>query len=271
MYSEGVCKAYELTIGHIGQDKDSGDIWKDYIQLLHSSVLLTLEDKTRALRKAYYCAVKIPFEGVEQLWQELELFENSLDRVMAKKVMASLWPHHKQACLTLRQLVNHLTGLWPELAPTPLGLPELILPALPTFAPPECMVVARWKAYLRWEESRECLKWEHSGPEKGRLVFALHTQIWSAYSKALIHMWYHPDIWFGAYTWLNSIGEHDDAFMVLKQGIEANPSRCTDFDLPLENAQATSHTAIYSLTCTPKACNLIKPSTNFGGLEGWRG
>jgi len=31
-----VRKAYEFALNHVGQDKDSGDIWMDYIQFLKS-------------------------------------------------------------------------------------------------------------------------------------------------------------------------------------------------------------------------------------------
>ena len=34
-----------------------------------------------ALRKVYHRAVQIPLENVEALWQELEAFENGLNRI----------------------------------------------------------------------------------------------------------------------------------------------------------------------------------------------
>jgi hypothetical protein len=34
---ETVQKAYELALNHIAQDKDSGDIWNDYIQFLKAA------------------------------------------------------------------------------------------------------------------------------------------------------------------------------------------------------------------------------------------
>jgi len=34
-----------------------------------------------ALRKAYHRAVQIPLDNVEKLWQELETFENGLNKI----------------------------------------------------------------------------------------------------------------------------------------------------------------------------------------------
>ena len=33
---DDVRKSYEFTLNHVGQDKDSGEIWSDYIQFLQS-------------------------------------------------------------------------------------------------------------------------------------------------------------------------------------------------------------------------------------------
>ncbi|KAG6882670.1 hypothetical protein C0993_009628, partial [Termitomyces sp. T159_Od127] len=199
MDGEVVRKAYEYAIKYIGQDKDSGDIWKAYVQLLRSCATLTRKQKIEAMRKAYYCAVLIPFAGVEQLWQELELFENILDMNMAK------------------QLLNHMTALCPKLAPTPLDHPELVLPTFPTSTRSDRVLVKKWKDYLKWEERGGAYV---SRDGSGTL---LRTRIWNAYSKALIYMWHHPDIWFMAYMWLNSVGERDNALTLLNTGIEANP------------------------------------------------
>lgn len=33
---ETLSQAYEFSLAHVGQDKDSGDIWMDYIRFLES-------------------------------------------------------------------------------------------------------------------------------------------------------------------------------------------------------------------------------------------
>lgn len=71
-------------MAHVGQDKDSGDIWKEYIDFLKSGTAgSTWEAQQRmdALRGAYHRAVVIPLENVEALWRELDSFETSLNKI----------------------------------------------------------------------------------------------------------------------------------------------------------------------------------------------
>lgn len=82
-----VRKAYEFALSHVGQDKDSGDIWADYIQFVKSGESTTTweeQQKMDALRKIYHRAVQIPLENVEILWKEYETFENSLNKITVR-------------------------------------------------------------------------------------------------------------------------------------------------------------------------------------------
>lgn len=77
-------KAYEFALNHIGQDKDSGEIWKDYIDFLKGTETHTTWDaqqKMDALRSAYHRAVVVPIESVESLWRELDAFETNLNKI----------------------------------------------------------------------------------------------------------------------------------------------------------------------------------------------
>ncbi|KAF5371988.1 hypothetical protein D9615_008143 [Tricholomella constricta] len=215
-----VRKSYEFALNHVGQDKDSGEIWRDYLQFLRSGDTTTTweeQQKMDALRKVYHRAVQIPLDNVEGLWQDLEAFENSLNRITAKKFMADLSPSHMQARTTLRQLMNHVGALYPTPPPSPPNRPEILLPSLPTFNASERMLVGKWKAYLKWEESNP-LEIE----DKDRAV--LISRIQGVYRKAVIRMRYYTEIWFMAYTWTMSVGKQDEAMSILRAGIEANPS-----------------------------------------------
>ena len=150
--------------------------------------------------------------------------ENNLDRTKAESVVTELWPAHVQAVLTFRQLTNHMRSQSPSLVPAPLDYPELVLPALPTLDAPERRLLKRWKAYLKWEES------DPLELEKRNDSATLVLRIQYVYRKALIHMWYHDEIWFMAYEWFNKVGKHDEASTILKMGIKANPDRYADLD-----------------------------------------
>ncbi|KAF8650367.1 hypothetical protein AX16_005263 [Volvariella volvacea WC 439] len=211
-----VRKSYEFALNHVGQDKDSGEIWNEYIQFIktgETNGIWEEQQKMDALRKVYQRAVQIPLDIVERLWQEYETFETNLNRTTAKKFMADLSPAHMQARATLRQLTQHMSAL----IPPPSSPNELYLPSLPSFDAAERSLVGRWKTYLKWEESNPLELEEKDKP-------TLITRIQGVYRKALIRMRYYTEIWYMAYVWTNSVGKHDEALAILKAGLEANPS-----------------------------------------------
>ncbi|KAI0052667.1 Suf-domain-containing protein [Auriscalpium vulgare] len=215
-----VRKAYEYALNHVGQDKDSSDIWIDYIQFLRSGETGSTweeQQKMDALRKVYHRAVQIPLENVETLWQELEAFENGLNRITAKKFMNDLSPSYMQARTVLRQLQRHLGPLFPPASPSNATRPSFHFPPLPTFNSAERTLVGAWKNYLRWEESNP-LEIE----DKDKATFISRVQ--GVYRKAVIRMRFFGEIWYMAYVWTNSIGKSEEAINILKAGIEANPT-----------------------------------------------
>jgi cleavage stimulation factor subunit 3 len=141
---DNIRQAYEFALNHIGQDKDSGEIWNDYIQFIKAGECSTTWDeqqKMDALRKIYNRAVQIPLDNVERLWHELEAFETGMNRIIAKKIMADLSPSHMQARTVLRQLQKHLGPLLPPPPPSSTARPTIFLPSLPTFNQPERALV----------------------------------------------------------------------------------------------------------------------------------
>ena len=82
-----VTKAYEFALQHVGQDKDSAEIWSEYIQFVKSGQTSSTweeQKKMDALRKIYQRAVQIPLENVEILWKDYEAFENSLNKITVR-------------------------------------------------------------------------------------------------------------------------------------------------------------------------------------------
>ncbi|KAF7984888.1 hypothetical protein HWV62_10883 [Athelia sp. TMB] len=214
--------AYEFALTRIGHDKDSGEIWMDYIQFLKAGEAATTWDeqqKMDALRKVYHRAVQIPLENVEQLWSELESFESNLNKITAKKFMADLSPSYMQARTVLRQLQRHLGLLFPPPPPSSSARQPLYLPSLPTFNPPERALVGAWKTYLKWEEGNPL---ELDESDKSILT----QRIQSIYRKAVCRMRYYSEIWYMWYVWHSNIGTIDrmEAITVLKEGIKANPA-----------------------------------------------
>ncbi|KIK92794.1 hypothetical protein PAXRUDRAFT_829635 [Paxillus rubicundulus Ve08.2h10] len=217
---EAVSRAYEFALNRIGQDKDSGDIWYDYIQFLKAGETTTTweeQQKMDALRKVYHRAVQIPLENVEKLWSELETFENSLNKITAKKFMSDLSPSYMQARTVLRQLQRHLGPLFPPPPPSSSSRPPIYLPPAPTFNAAERALVGSWKTYLKWEESNPL---EFEEKDKATMI----SRIQGVYRKAIIRMRYYSEIWYMAFVWTSSIGKQEEALNILKAGMEANPS-----------------------------------------------
>ncbi|KAG5337082.1 hypothetical protein C0989_010895 [Termitomyces sp. Mn162] len=151
-----ICDVYEFVLHHVGQDKDSTDIWMDYIQFLCSAEIRRIlgEQQTmHALRELYHHVVHVPVKGLKTFWDELKLLEYSLNWLVVEEVMNNLAPWYVWALITLCQLSNHTCTLLLSPAPALLNHPELILPTLPTSDRSEHTLLAQWKAYLKWEES----------------------------------------------------------------------------------------------------------------------
>jgi cleavage stimulation factor subunit 3 len=184
---ETVRKAFDFAINHIGQDRDSGSIWAEYIQFLkaaESSSAWEKSQKMDALRKVYHRAVQIPLDNIEHLWKDLEDFEMDLNKITAKKFMADLSPAYMQARTVLRQLSNHLSGL----GLTTSNTNTLFLPSPPTFSAQERPLIGRWKTYLKWEEGNPL-----EMDDKDRIH--LNARIQMVYRKAVTRMRYYPEIW----------------------------------------------------------------------------
>ncbi|KAI0820713.1 hypothetical protein BC628DRAFT_1466219 [Trametes gibbosa] len=217
---EVIRKCYDFALGHIGQDKDSFEIWQDYINFLKAGETNTTweeQQKMDAVRKAYQHAVQIPMENVKRLWEEYQEFENGLNRITAKKFISDLQEAHMQARTVLNQLQEHLAALFPPLPSARGNRPAIWLPRPPTFNQGDKALVQRWRLYLKWEESNP-LEIE----EKDRTTLLQRVQ--SVYRKAVVRMRYYSEIWYMAYAWTKGIGKTDEANALLKSGIEANPA-----------------------------------------------
>ncbi|EKM58947.1 uncharacterized protein PHACADRAFT_249079 [Phanerochaete carnosa HHB-10118-sp] len=226
-----VRKAYEFALNHIGHDKESGSMWSDYLQFLKDLDATTPWEegqKNDAIRKAYQRVVQIPTENVKRLWEEWQEWENGLNKITAKKLISDATPAHMQARTVLNTLQEHLIVLFPPPPPSK-HRSSIWLPRVPTFAAGEKALVARWRAYLKWEESNPL---EIEEKDKAQL----HSRLQSVYRKAVVRMRFYPEIWFMAYVWTMSLSDDqslqeakrkekkDEALNILKSGIEANPT-----------------------------------------------
>ncbi|KAI0070995.1 Suf-domain-containing protein [Panus rudis PR-1116 ss-1] len=227
-----VRKAYEYALNHIGHDKESTEIWTDYIQFLKAGETATTWDESQkmdAIRKAYQRAVQTPMDGVKRLWEEYQEFENGLNKITAKKFLTDLQASHMQARTVLNQLHEHVNILFPPPPSSKSGRPAIWLPRPPTFSEAEKELVARWRKYIKFEENNPL---EIEDKDKS----TLHARIQSVYRKALVRMRFYPEFWYSAYGWTLGLSndqslpenkrkeKRDEALNILRAGLEANPA-----------------------------------------------
>lgn len=85
-----ITQSYEFVIDNIGVDRDSGDIWMDYIQFIKSGpgqiggAGWQDQQKMDQLRKAYHRAIVVPMSTVNTLWKEYDQFEMGLNKATVR-------------------------------------------------------------------------------------------------------------------------------------------------------------------------------------------
>ena len=82
-----VSTSFDFVLQSIGMDKDSGNIWKDYVDFVKSGPGNVAgsswqdQQKMDSVRKAYTRAVSVPTQYLTQLWKEYDQFELGLNKV----------------------------------------------------------------------------------------------------------------------------------------------------------------------------------------------
>lgn len=91
-----VAQSYDFVIDNIGVDRDSGNIWQDYINFVKSGPGQVGgpgwqdQQKMDQLRKAYQRAIAAPMLTVNNMWREYDQFEMALNKVTVRNEASSL-------------------------------------------------------------------------------------------------------------------------------------------------------------------------------------
>jgi cleavage stimulation factor subunit 3 len=82
-----ITQAYDFALNLIGNDKDSGSMWQDYINFIKSGPGnpggngWQDAQKMDILRKAYQRAITVPMQATTSLWKEYDSFEMGLNKM----------------------------------------------------------------------------------------------------------------------------------------------------------------------------------------------
>ncbi|KAK1585164.1 mRNA 3'-end-processing protein RNA14 [Colletotrichum navitas] len=212
--------SYDFVIGSVGIDRDSGQLWKDYIQFIKSGPGQVGgsgwqdQQKMDQLRKAYHRAITVPMSALTDLWKDYDQFEMSLNKTTGRQFIQKRSP----AYMTAKAANSQLDRLIPRLQRT--SLPRL--PPAPGFDGDQEFLeqVEIWKKWIQWEKDDPLVLLDEE-PEayKARILYC--------YRQALMALRFWPEMWVDAAEWCfaNNITKDGKelGLSFLTDGIEANP------------------------------------------------
>ncbi|KAH6670972.1 mRNA 3'-end-processing protein RNA14 [Plectosphaerella plurivora] len=215
-----ISQSYEFVIDNVGMDRESGQLWKDWIQFIKSGPGQVGgggwqdQQKMDQLRKAFHRAIAVPMTAVTDLWKDYDQFELGLNKATGRQFIQKRSPGYmtaKSASLQMDRKLGRLqrTTL-PRLAP------------MPGFAGDQEFKeqVEIWKDWIQWEKE-DPLVLKDEEPE------AYYSRVLYAYKQAVMALRFWPEIWVDAAEWsfANNINRNgiDMGSKFLTDGIEANP------------------------------------------------
>ncbi|KAJ3351437.1 mRNA 3'-end-processing protein rna14 [Entophlyctis luteolus] len=204
-----VLKAYDLVLANVGLDKDSGNIWLEYLAYIKSIPSASKYEEQQMMdlqRKVYQKAVSIPLANIETIWKDYDAFENSLNKLTAKKFLSERSATYMTARTAFRELKMIM-------APIDAAQPTW-LPSPTQWTETDFDLLRAWKKLIAWEKSNP-LRLDDAPMVASRVMFA--------YKSSLLMMRYFPELWHDAARYLIDIGKTDEAITVLHQAVEVLP------------------------------------------------
>lgn len=215
-----ITQSYEFVIDNIGMDRDSGNIWQDYVQFVKNGpgqiggTGWQDQQKMDQLRKVYHRAIAVPMLTVNNLWKEYDQFEMGLNKMTGRKFIQERSPGYmsaKSANIALDNMTRHLKRT---------NLPRL--PPAPGFDGDQEFKhqVEMWKKWIAWEKDDPLvLKVDEPKVYNQRVLYC--------YKQAMMALRFWPEIWVDAAEWSfqNDVRDNDKetGTEMLLQGIRANP------------------------------------------------
>ncbi len=201
-----VTRAFELAISNVGLDYDSFPIHKDYIDYLGGAPTRTLyEEQVQmdAIRRAYQKALATPIEGLERLWHDYDAYENGLNKVTAKKILADRSPAYMAARAAGRELAAIMAATSADEYPIDprateeraAGGGEEERDAVAKEGGARCVRYMRW---IRWEKTNPLAFPSTAGLLQQRISYA--------YKRSLLVLRLYPEVWFDYSRFVMSSG-----------------------------------------------------------------
>ncbi|KAI0104702.1 hypothetical protein GGR51DRAFT_521748 [Nemania sp. FL0031] len=215
-----VSQAYEFVLNNIGQDRDAGTIWQDYISFIKSGpgqlggTSWQDQQKMDLLRKAYQRAICIPTANLNTFWKEYDQFELGLNKMTGRKYLQERSPAYMTARSANTALENITRGLRRTTLPR--------LPPVPGFGGDQEFLdqVKLWKAWITWEKDDPLVL-------KSEDLASYQQRILHVFKHALMALRFWPEMWVDAAEWCFENGitrdGKDIGLSFLVDGVAANP------------------------------------------------
>ncbi|KAI1322333.1 hypothetical protein F5Y16DRAFT_386802 [Xylariaceae sp. FL0255] len=215
-----VSQAYEFVLNNVGQDRDAGTIWQDYITFIKSGPgqiggsSWQDQQKMDLLRKAYQRAICVPIPNLNVLWKEYDSFEMGLNKMTGRKHLQERSPAYMTARSANTALENITRGL------NRTTLPRL--PPAPGFDGDQEFLeqVKLWKDWIEWEKDDPLVL-------KSDDLATYQQRVLHVYRHALMALRFWPEMWVDAAEWCADNGITKDnkemGLSMLVDGVAANP------------------------------------------------
>lgn len=185
-YREKMSQAYDFAIEKIGMDIMSYQLWADYVTFLKSVEAVgsyAENQRITAVRRVYQRGCVNPMLNIEQLWREYNAYEQSINPIIAKKMIDDRTRDYINARRVSKELEAMTRGLQrnnPAIPPNPAN-------------PDEMKQVSLWKKYIEWEKEN---------PIRTEDLSLLTKRVMFAYEQCLLCLGQHPDVWYEAAQYL---------------------------------------------------------------------
>ncbi|VEL15669.1 unnamed protein product [Protopolystoma xenopodis] len=185
-FKEKMAQAYDFTLDKMGLDLSSYSIWSEYTNFLRSTQVqgsYAESQKITATRRVFQRAIITPMLGIETIWRDYCMYENSINPLIAKKFTEERSRDYMNARRVAKEYEVITKGLSRNMPSVP-----------PQNTPYEAKQVELWKKYIQWEKDN---------PLKTEDVITVTKRVMFAYEQCLLCLSHHPDIWYEAASYLD--------------------------------------------------------------------
>ncbi|XP_073238338.1 cleavage stimulation factor subunit 3-like isoform X1 [Porites lutea] len=189
-FRDKMLQAYEFALDKVGLDFNSYQVWVDFVNFLKSGEAVGSYAENRkiiTIRKVFQRAVVTPMLNLEALWREYNAFEQSVNKMLAKKLIDDKTRDYMNARRVAKEYEAMTRGLIRGNPSVPVqGSAE------------ELKQLQIWKKYIAWEKSNP-LRTEDTALLTKRVIYA--------YEQCLQTMGFHPNVWCEAALYLDQVSQ----------------------------------------------------------------